>query len=92
MKLVDDWKDCWKWFSTQALAISIALQTAWLTMPEKLKSEVPSGLVEWLIVAILVAGVIGRVVKQKESDISQNIRAEFDKIDQAFDDVNKDSE
>lgn len=78
MNLVDDWKDCWRWFSTQAMAISVALQTAWLTMPENLKAEVPQNFVHWLIVAILIAGVIGRVVKQKGADeLLDDIKEDF---------------
>lgn len=86
MNLVEDWKDCWKWFSTRAMVIAGALQTTWLTMPEEFKADVPPTLVHWLTVAILIAGVIGRVVKQKET---ASPKAELDRIGEAIDDVTK---
>ena len=82
MNLVEDWKDCWRWFSTRAMVIAAALQTGWMQIPENFKADVPPSFVHWLTVAILVAGVVGRVVKQKGSvadeplnDIKEDFKA-----------------
>ena len=64
MKLVPDWRRAWRWFSMQAMAVSAALQAAWLGLPPDLKSRLP---VEWLpalAIAVLVLGAVGRVIDQ----------------------------
>lgn len=63
MKLVEDARRAWRWFSVQAMAFSILLQGAWESMSEDLRAEFP--LVPKLAMAVLILGVIGRVVKQE---------------------------
>ena len=64
MKLVDNAGKAWRWFSVQAMALSGALQGAWLAMPPDLQSRVPSEWVDALTMAILALGIAGRLVKQ----------------------------
>lgn len=64
MKLVDDWKRCYRWFSVQSMAISGALLATWALMPEDLKSSLPPQMIVGTAVGILALGVIGRVVEQ----------------------------
>jgi len=66
MKLVDDWKNAWRWFSVWCLTISGAAPAAWLAVPDEMRRQVPA---EWLAVAavvIAVAGVFGRLVDQEQ--------------------------
>jgi hypothetical protein len=64
MKLIDNACDAWKWFSVQAMGWAIAIQGAWLAMPPELKTRVPADWVDALTVAILVLGIVGRLVDQ----------------------------
>lgn len=64
MKLVPEARRAWKWFSVQSMTLAGSLQGAWLAVPEDLKSKVPGSLVHWLTIALLVAGVVGRLVQQ----------------------------
>lgn len=64
MKLVDDWKSCWRWFSTQAMAWAIAIQGAWELCPPDLRVGVPPKLVTVITLVLLVLGLVGRLVKQ----------------------------
>ena len=64
MRLVKNARRAWTWFSMQANAVSIAVGTAWIAVPDDMRSEVPS---EWLaIAAVTVAalGAVGRLVDQ----------------------------
>ena len=65
MRLVPDWREAWKWFSVQAMAILAALPVVWMSLPADLKAHVPNewGLVIFIIVAI--GGIGGRVIDQK---------------------------
>lgn len=65
MKLVKDWKECWKWFSVHCMVVATAVQGAWMFIPADLKSNLPTELAVILTLALLVLGLIGRLVDQK---------------------------
>lgn len=65
-KPVEDWRKSWKWFSVQSMTLAAAIQGAWMTMPEDMKSSVPQSLVSYVTIALMVLGVIGRLVQQDE--------------------------
>jgi len=66
MKLVDDARSAWRWFSVQAMALQGAAAVAWLAVPNDLRASVPS---EWMAigaVVLVVLGIAGRLVQQEE--------------------------
>ena len=63
-KLIDDWRNAWKWISVNAMVAAGAIQGAWLQIPEDLKAHVPPQLVSGATIALLVLGVAGRLIKQ----------------------------
>lgn len=65
MKLVDDFRSAWRWFSMQCMAWALALQGAWEFCPPELKAGVPPRAVTVITLALLVMGLIGRLVKQE---------------------------
>jgi hypothetical protein len=65
MKLVPDWRDAWRWFSVQALAVIIALPVVWVALPADAKSFLPDSLEPWILMLIAVGGLVGRLVDQK---------------------------
>lgn len=64
MKLVEDFKSAWRWFSVQAMALAIAIQGTWEVLPPDMKSDIPPKLVTYVTLGLLVLGVAGRLVKQ----------------------------
>jgi hypothetical protein len=62
--LVPDWRDCWRWFCMHAMFIAIALQGAWLELPDDMRAGLPDWFVHAVTVAILLLGMIGRVIEQ----------------------------
>lgn len=64
MTLVENAKESWKWFSMQAMTLAGALQGAWVTIPEDLKIQVPPNMVHYITLGLVVAGIVGRLVKQ----------------------------
>jgi hypothetical protein len=67
MKLVDNARNAWRWFSVQSMAVAGAIQGTWLALPPDLKSRVPADLVDMLTLAVLALGIVGRVVDQGSS-------------------------
>lgn len=64
MKLIPDWKNAYKYFSTQAMALTLAVQTTWASLPDEFKSKLPEGTAYWLSLVLLVGGIVGRLVSQ----------------------------
>jgi len=67
MKLVDNAGRWWRWLSMQAMGAAVALQGAWVFIPDDLKARAGDDLANWVTVALLVLGMIGRMVKQRGS-------------------------
>lgn len=65
-RFVDDWRDCWRWFSVHCMALATAVQSTWLMIPQDLKETIPDGIVNKVSIGLLVLGVIGRLVKQEK--------------------------
>jgi hypothetical protein len=65
MKLVENAKSAWRWFSVQSMVLAGAIQGAWLFVPEDLRASVPQNWLQSITIALMVAGVAGRLVKQK---------------------------
>lgn len=59
VKLIDDWKDSWKFLSVQLAAALALLDTAYEYLPA-VQTYLPEGWVRWIALAIIV----GRVIKQ----------------------------
>lgn len=64
MRLIPNWKRAWRMFSVQAMTLAGSIQAAWALFPEDLKATLPTNLVHWASVALLVAGIVGRMVDQ----------------------------
>ena len=60
-------KNAWRWFSVQAMSLAVAIQGAWVFVPEDLRSGMPPNAVQAVTAVLLILGVAGRLVKQKES-------------------------
>lgn len=65
MRLVDDVKSAYRWFSMQCMGLALALQGAWEVVPEDMKAGIPPRAVTVITVGLLVLGLIGRLVKQE---------------------------
>lgn len=64
MTLIENWRSAWRMLSVQAMTIAGALQGAWLYLPDDMRSSVDPTLMHGITIALLVLGVVGRMVKQ----------------------------
>lgn len=65
MRLVAEWKRAWRWFSVQAMALAMALQGAWASLPDDMRARLPGGIVAAFTIALLLLGIGGRLVRQR---------------------------
>jgi len=68
LKLVPEVRRAWRWFSVQAMTLAGSLQAAWLAVPDDLRIKVPGVMVHVITIALLVAGIVGRLVQQSSKD------------------------
>jgi len=67
MKLVSNWREAWKWHSTQLLALIAALPAVWVSLPPDIKSVVPDDWMPWVVGVMAVGAIVGRVRDQSGS-------------------------
>ena len=67
MKLVDNWRDWWKWHSTQLMAAVAAVPVVWMGLPPDVKSYVPDEWMPWIMASVAVGAIVGRVRDQSGS-------------------------
>lgn len=67
MKLLDNWKDAWKWFSVQLVAVAGTIQLTVLAFPDELKGWLPDWATHALALGVLGMAVFARLIDQKKS-------------------------
>ncbi len=65
MKMVEDWKSALWWFSVQALTIIAAIPLVWPMIPPDVQAWLPEQYRPYVILALALGGIVGRVVDQK---------------------------
>lgn len=68
MKLVDDWKNAWKWISMQCMTLALAIQGSWMFIPEDMKSSIPPEIVRGATIGLLAVGIAGRLKQQTKGE------------------------
>lgn len=68
LRLVDDWRRAWRWFSVNCMALALVIQSAWAGMPEDMKSAIPSDWVSAVSITAMALGILGRLIKQGDAD------------------------
>lgn len=63
MKLVDDWRKCWKWWSVQGLAVLAAAPVLYESFPT-MQGYLPPAWFHSIMGTLAFLAILGRVVKQ----------------------------
>lgn len=75
MKLVEEWRQAWRWWSVQLNILGSALfaallgfpdvaQQLWFALPDELKAQLPHNVAFYVPLLILAAANIARICKQ----------------------------
>lgn len=67
MKIIANWREAWRWFSVQAMAAIVALPLVWTALPADVKGFLPDGWEPYLLMALALAGLVGRMVDQSKA-------------------------
>lgn len=66
MRLVENAKDAWRWFSVQFAAVLAVLPLAWANLPADVKVWVPEDWRPWILAGLALAVIFGRLIDQEE--------------------------
>lgn len=72
MRLVDNWKSAWKWFSVHCMTLAAAIQGGWASISDDMKQSIPHNLITFLTIGLLIMGVGGRIVKQDKDNVGNS--------------------
>jgi hypothetical protein len=64
LKLVDDWRQCWRWVSVHCMAINTAILGTWAMLPEEFKQSFDARTIAFAAVIVSVLGIAGRLIDQ----------------------------
>ena len=64
MKLIENASKAWRMFSMQAMSLALVVQMVWGELPADLRDSLDSATVRYITIGLLIAGVLGRLVKQ----------------------------
>ncbi|MFE3838718.1 hypothetical protein [Pseudogemmobacter sonorensis] len=71
MRLIPDWRRAWRYHSTQSMAVLAVLPLVWIEIPPDLKSHIPGALMPWILSAVALAGILGRLRDQGGADMGE---------------------
>ncbi len=64
MKLVENVKSAWKWYSVQALGVLAVVPMVWVELPADIKSHIPDEWMPYVVSVIALGGLVGRLKAQ----------------------------
>lgn len=64
MKLVQDWKQAWRWSSVHAMSAAAAVQGGWVALPDDMRRHIPLAVASAVTIGLLILGVVGRLRDQ----------------------------
>lgn len=64
MRLVENVRSAWKWFSVQVLALLALLPLVWESLPPESQALIPEHWRPWIVTVLALIGIGGRIVKQ----------------------------
>jgi hypothetical protein len=65
-ELTPGWRRAWRWYSVQAMAALAGLPIAYMALPADWQAAIPDSWKMGAVFVVLVAGIVGRIVKQPE--------------------------
>jgi len=72
ISFVSDWRNAYRWFSVHAMLWASVAQVTYMGLPNELKASLPQKWVTCFTTAILILGIVGRLVNQGEDNGTSN--------------------
>lgn len=66
MKMVENIRSAWKWYSVQALGVLTVLPIVWVELPPDIKTRIPDEWTPYVVSVVALGGLIGRLKAQSK--------------------------
>jgi hypothetical protein len=76
LTLIPNWRKAFRMFSIQAMSAAILVQSVWGTLDSDMRASIPVWCVRALTVALLLLGIVGRLVDQPKVQHAPDAPAE----------------
>lgn len=64
MKIVNNWKTAWRWFSMQLMSVVVVLPLLWEQLPLEVKTFIPAEWLPYILAAVALCAMVGRMIDQ----------------------------
>lgn len=78
MKLVENWKHFYKWYSTHLIILLAALPEVWAWLPMEWKAALPDGTLKWLCIVVGGLALSARVLSQSKKAYTDDPKPDKD--------------
>lgn len=68
MKLVQNWKQAWKWYSVHIMLVIVALPEIWSYFPQEFKDSLPPHTLMYVTSVLGVSAILARLFSQEKPD------------------------
>jgi hypothetical protein len=67
MKLITNWRKAYRMLSVQAMTLATTIQGVWMLVDADMRATIPTNVVQWLTIGLLIFGIVGRLVDQPKT-------------------------
>lgn len=82
VKLINNWKDAWRFWSVRLSALGAAILTmvdlapgaiasVWTQLPRTITDSLPDDMIKWIGIGLIVASPLARVIRQSSLDTNR---------------------
>ena len=66
LKLVQNWRSAWKWYSVHIMIVIVALPEIWSYFPQEFKDSLPPGTLKYSMMFLGVSAILARMFSQEK--------------------------
>lgn len=66
LKLVQNWRSAWKWYSVHIMIVIVALPEIWSYFPQEFKDSLPPGALKYAMMFLGVSAILARMFSQEK--------------------------
>lgn len=66
LRLVQNWRSAWKWYSIHIMIVIVALPEIWSYFPQEFKDSLPPGVFKYAMMFLGVSAILARMFSQEK--------------------------
>ncbi len=66
MKIINNWKQAWRWYSVNCPMLAVALLGCWTALPAEMQAAFTPGELKMTAIVLILLGIGGRFIDQQK--------------------------